>query len=104
LFAAVVTLVLFVLSAVVSAGRKDVTQDFDEVVHAIDVDFSYGRHLATGWLMDPYPRYYLPLTAIMPLARLPLYRALKEPRWRNLLLAFLIAGPVIFRILGALFG
>jgi hypothetical protein len=74
------------------------------VTFAIHVDFSYGRHLATGWLMDAYPRYYLPLTAIMPLAGLSLYRAIKEPRWRNLLLAFLIAGPVIFRIFGAPLG
>jgi hypothetical protein len=40
LFAAVVILVLFVLSAVVSAGRKDVTQGFDEVAHA-----SYVAHV-----------------------------------------------------------
>jgi hypothetical protein len=74
------------------------------VTFAIHVDFSYGRHLATGWLMDAYPRYYLPLTAIMPLAGLSLYRALGEPRWRNAVLAFLIAGPVIFRIFGAPLG
>jgi hypothetical protein len=37
-------------------------------------------------------------------ARTSLYRALEEPRWRNLLLAFLIAGPVVFRIFGALLG
>ena len=104
LFAAAVTLVLFVLSAVVSAGRTDVTQDFDEAAHAIHVDFSYGRHLATGWLMDAYPRYCLPLTAIMPLAGRSLYRAIEEPRGRNVLLAFLIAGPAIFRIFGAPFG
>jgi hypothetical protein len=54
------------------------------VTFAIHVDFSYGRHL--------YPRYYLPLAAIMPLAGLSLYGAIKEPRWRNVLLAFLIAG------------
>jgi hypothetical protein len=40
----------------------------------------------------------------MPLAGLSLYRALGEPRWRNAVLAFLIAGPVIFRIFGAPLG
>ena len=74
------------------------------VTFAIHVDFSYGRHLATGWMMDAYPRYYLPLTAIMPLAGLSLYRAIEEPRWRNVVLAFLIAGPVMFRIFGAPLG
>jgi hypothetical protein len=74
------------------------------VTFAIHVDFSYGRHLATGWLMDAYPRYYLPLAAIMPLAGLSLCGAIKEPRWRNVLLAFLIAGPVIFRIFGGPLG
>jgi hypothetical protein len=74
------------------------------VTFAIHVGFSYGRHLATGWLMDAYPRYYLPLAAIMPLAGLSLYGAIKEQRWRNVLLAFLIAGPVIFRIFGVPLG
>lgn len=74
------------------------------VTFAIHVGFSYGRHLATGWLMDAYPRYYLPLAAIMPLAGLSLYGAIKEQRGRNVLLAFLIAGPVIFRIFGGPLG
>jgi hypothetical protein len=44
----VVILVLFVLSAVVSAGRKDVAQGFDEVAHA-----SYVAHIqASG---QPWP-------------------------------------------------
>ena len=42
---------------------------------AIHVAYSYGRHLATGWLMDAYPRYYLPLIAIVPLAGLSLLAA-----------------------------
>jgi hypothetical protein len=71
---------------------------------AIHVVFSYGRYAATGWLMDAYPRYYLPLAAIMPLAGLSLLGTIKEPRRRNTLLAFLIAGPVIFRIFGAPLG
>jgi hypothetical protein len=88
-----------VLDIVVVAGAIAIAVTF-----AIHVDFSYGRHLATGWLMDAYPRYYLPLIAIMPLAGLSLYRAIEEPRGRNVLLTFLIAGPVIFRIFGAPFG
>jgi hypothetical protein len=62
--------------------------------------FSYGRHLATGWRMDAYPRYYLPLIAIVPLAGLSLLSAVQAPRWRMALLAFLIAGPLLFRLFG----
>jgi hypothetical protein len=87
------------LDVVVVAGVAAVGVTF-----AIHVGFSYGRHLATGWLMDAYPRYYLPLAGIMPLAGLSLYGAIKEQRWRNVLLAFLIAGPVIFRIFGGPLG
>jgi len=68
---------------------------------AIHIVFSYGRYVATGWLMDAYPRYYLPLAAIVPLACLSLLAAIETPRWRTGLLAFLIAGPVLFRIFGA---
>jgi hypothetical protein len=57
--------------------------------------------VATGWLAGAYPRYYLPLAAIVPLAGLSLVEAISAPRWRMALLTFLIAGPVIFRILGA---
>ena len=68
---------------------------------ALHVGHSYGRHLATGWMMDAYPRYYLPLAAIVPLACLSLLAAIETPRWRTGLLALLIAGPVLFRIFGA---
>jgi hypothetical protein len=71
---------------------------------AIHVGYSYGRYAAAGWLMDAYPRYYLPLIAIVPLACLSLLTAIQTPRWRNALLAFLIAGPVIFRLFGAPLG
>jgi hypothetical protein len=71
---------------------------------AVHVVYSYGRHVATGWLMDAYPRYYLPLAAIVPLAALSLLAAVKAPRWRAALLTFLIAGPVLFRIFGAPLG
>ncbi len=71
---------------------------------AINVAYSYRRHLETGWLMDAYPRYYLPLAAILPLACLSLLAAIEAPRWRAGLLAFLVAGPILFRILGAPLG
>ena len=54
--------------------------------------------------MDAYPRYYLPLAAIVPLACLSLLGAIESLRWRNALLGFLIAGPIVFRLFGAPLG
>ena len=71
---------------------------------AIHITYSYGRHLSTGWLMDAYPRYYLPLIAVVPLAGLSLLAGVSSPRWRAALLVFLIAGPALFRIFGAPLG
>ena len=65
------------------------------VTFALHIRYSYGHHLATGWMMEAYPRYYLPLAAIVPLAGLSLIAAVRSPRWRPALLAFLIAGPII---------
>lgn len=87
------------LDVVVIAGTIALVATF-----AIHVTYSYGRHLATGWLMDAYPRYYLPLAAIVPLAGLSLLAAIDAPRWRAALLTFLIAGPAIFRVFGAPLG
>jgi hypothetical protein len=87
------------LDVLVVAGAYAIAATF-----AIHVFYSYGRYAATGWLMDAYPRYYLPLIAIVPLAALSLLAAIEAPRWRNGLLAFLIAGPVLFRIFGAPLG
>jgi hypothetical protein len=87
------------LDVVVIAGTVALIATF-----AIHVTYSYGRHVATGWLMDAYPRYYLPLAAIVPLAGLSLLADVKAPRWRAALLAFLIAGPAIFRVFGAPLG
>ena len=84
------------LDVVVIAGTVALGATF-----AIHVTYSYDRHLATGWLMDAYPRYYLPLAAIVPLAGLSLLAAVEAPRRRAALLAFLIAGPAIFRVFGA---
>ena len=87
------------LDVVVIAGTIALVATF-----AIHIPYSYGRYLATGWLMDAYPRYYLPLAAIVPLAGLSLLADVKAPRWRAALLAFLIAGPAIFRVFGAPLG
>jgi hypothetical protein len=87
------------LDVVVIAGTVALLATF-----AIHVTYSYGRHLATGWMMDAYPRYYLPLAAIVPLAGLSLLATVEAPRRRAALLAFLIAGPALFRVFGAPLG
>jgi hypothetical protein len=68
------------------------------------IGYNYSYYVASGWLAGAYPRYYLPLAAIVPLAGLSLVEAINAPRWRAALLTFLIAGPVVFRILGAPLG
>ena len=87
------------LDVVVLCGTVAIAATF-----AIHVVYSYGRHLATGWLMDAYPRYYLPLAAIVPLAALSLVTGIANPRWRSALVGFLIAGPILFRLFGAPLG
>ena len=71
------------------------------VTFACHIIFSYQRHLATGWMMDAYPRYYLPLAAIVPLCGLSAASTLRKPRLRATLLVFLIVGPILFRFFGA---
>lgn len=66
----------------------------------IHIAFSYRRHLDTGWMMDAYARYYLPLVVVLPLAGLILLRALKSEKARRGLAAFLIGGPILFGVLG----
>jgi hypothetical protein len=83
------------LDIVVIAGAITLAATF-----AIHVAYSYGRYLATGSLLDAYPRYYLPLAAIVPLAGLSLLAAIDAPRWRVVLFAFLVAGPIVFEIFG----
>ena len=87
------------LDVVVLSGALALTAIF-----ALHVGYSYARHVATGWLLDAYPRYYLPLAAIVPLAGLSLLAATETPRWRAGLLTFLIVGPILYRIFGAPFG
>jgi hypothetical protein len=71
------------------------------VIHMI---FSYRLHVEFGWLTTAYPRYYLPLAAVVPLAGLSLLDAIKEPRARAALVVFLITGPLVFRLLGTPWG
>jgi hypothetical protein len=71
------------------------------LIHGI---FSYQLHVEFGWLTSAYPRYYLPLLAIVPLADVVLLNAIKQPTARTMLLFFLIGGPIVFRALGAPFG
>jgi len=47
------------------------------VIHRV---FSHPYHLAFGWVTSAYPRYYLPLAALVPLAGLSLFAAIKQPR------------------------
>jgi hypothetical protein len=71
---------------------------------AIHIRYSYLHYLVTGWLLEAYPRYYLPLAAIVPLAGLSLAAAVQSPSRRSALLAFLIGGPIVFRLFGAPLG
>lgn len=68
---------------------------------AIHGVFSYPYHLTFGWMTSAYPRYYLPLAALVPFAGLSLLAAIELSRARAVLIGFLIAGPVVFRLLGA---
>jgi hypothetical protein len=67
---------------------------------ALHIAFSYQRHLATGWMMDAYPRYYLPLVLIVPLAALGLLRELRSLTHRRIGAAFLLLSPLAFGLLG----
>jgi hypothetical protein len=87
------------LDIVVASGALAFAGTF--VIHGI---FSYQLHAEFGWLTTAYPRYYLPLVAVVPLAGLTLLGAIEQPSVRAILLAFLIAGPVVFRLLSAPLG
>jgi hypothetical protein len=67
----------------------------------IGYSFSYNRHFSTGWTANAYPRYYLPIAAIVPLAGLSLLAAIDDPRRRVTLRVFLVGGPMLFLGLGA---
>jgi hypothetical protein len=74
------------------------------VTLAIHIMFSYQRHLQTGWMMDAYPRYYLPAIAIVPMGAFIFTCAIRSPKTRTLLLSFLVAAPLIFKLFGAPLG
>jgi hypothetical protein len=94
------------------ADRRPVASDFLVVAGfasialtlAIHIGFSYQRHLQTGWMMDAYPRYYLPLIAVIPMAALRLASAIRSPGLRTILVCFLIGAPIAFEVLGAPMG
>jgi hypothetical protein len=71
---------------------------------AIHIAFSYQRHLLTGWMMDAYPRYYLPVIVIVPMAAVAFTNAIPSSRVRVRLLSFLIVAPIVFELLGAPLG
>jgi hypothetical protein len=87
------------LDIVVAAGTLAFAGTF--LIHAV---FGYQLQAEFGWQTTAYPRYYLPLAAIVPLAGLTLLSAIKQPSARAMLLVFLIAGPLVFRLLGAPLG
>ncbi len=99
----------FALSVARIARRAETPSDVIIVAGAIALAatfachlvFSYRHHLAYASIADAYPRYYLPLAAVVPLAGLSLMSALKHPRQRAAVAALLIAGPVLFILLGA---
>lgn len=87
------------LDVVVAAGFVAFAATF--LSHFI---FSYRLHVEFGWLTTAYPRYYLPLAAVIPLADLVLLDAIERPAARTVLIVFLIAGPIVFRAAGTPFG
>ena len=82
------------LDVVILAGALAFAATF--LIHGI---FSYRLHAEFGWMTSAYPRYYLPLAALFPLAALSLLDAVRTPRARAILIGFLIAGPMVFRVL-----
>jgi hypothetical protein len=62
---------------------------------AIHMAFSYQRHLETGWMQDAYPRYYLPLIPIVPIAALALTSAVRHQGLKTTLVCFLATAPII---------
>jgi hypothetical protein len=87
------------LDIVVVSGALAFAATF--LIHGI---FGYRLQTEFGWLSTAYPRYYLPLAAVVPLAGLTLLGAIRQPTVRAVLLGFLIASPVAFRLLGAPLG
>jgi len=70
----------------------------------IGYSYRYNRHFSTDWTANAYPRYYLAIAAIVPLAGLSLLAAIDDPRWRVTLRVFLVGGPMLFLVFGASIG
>lgn len=66
----------------------------------VHMAFSYRRHLETGWMMDAYPRYYLPLAFIVPLAALMFVRSIDAPAAKRTVAGFLVGAPILFGLFG----
>lgn len=64
------------------------------IMFSIHLAFSYQRHLDTGWLLDAYPRYYLPLLGLWPIA--VVHALTKAPLWLSW---YVIAAPFVFALL-----
>lgn len=62
--------------------------------------FSYRHHVVYAYVADAYPRYYLPLGAVVPLAGLSLLSAIRAPRRREALNVMLIAAPLALMFFG----
>lgn len=72
------------------------------VTVVIHIVFSYRRHVEFGWMMDIYPRYYLPLAVLVPLGGLSLAAAIRRPCPSSLLVGFLVLSPILFVFLGGI--
>jgi hypothetical protein len=71
---------------------------------ACHLAFSYRHHLAYAYVADAYPRYYLPLAAIVPLAGLSLLSRMRDARAKTPLAGALIIGPIAVALFGAPLG
>ncbi len=80
------------------------------VTAAVHIVFSYRHHIHYGFVdgvptysytPDAYPRYYMPLGAVVPLACLLLLTSLRKTRLHMILASALIAAPVALIILGS---
>ena len=87
-----------VTDSVVAAGMLAIVVTF-----TIHMGFSYQRHVETGWMMDAYPRYYLPMIAIIPLAALRFSRRIEPESVQALALSLLVVAPLVFGLFGAPF-
>ena len=83
------------LDVIIVAGMLAIVATL--LIHA---GFSYRRHLDTGWMMDAYPRYYLPLIAIIPMACFSFANSFTQDKPRAAMLLFLIVAPFVFGVLG----